>query len=253
MAATNRQASFMATMVWEGRDRLSLDPHDPGNYTGGKVGIGKLMGSRFGVSAMVAARMGKTPASLTVDDALKVFIESYWNPVAADMMAAGVDHCVSDDAYNAGAGSALGRWRRGGWTKASDPVATIHAYSARRLSFLEALRTWRLFSRGWAARVAGVEAESIKMARTAGTILPLGLMLVGDHLDDQSNLADKKATSARWRGSIGVIVAIAALMVAEHFGPGSMAVMLLGAAVALHQFWEAHVQAIRRDVLGEAA
>ncbi len=30
---------------------LSLDPKDPGNWTGGKVGLGKLLGTKYGIAA----------------------------------------------------------------------------------------------------------------------------------------------------------------------------------------------------------
>lgn len=253
MTASNRMASFLATMKWEGRDKLSLVSGDSGNWTGGKVGIGKLMGSKFGVSAMVMARLGKTPATLTEDDALKLFVDGYFVPVGADLMAVGVDHCVSDDAYNAGPGAALGRWRRGGWTKASDPVAAIHAYSARRLSFLEALRSWKLFGRGWAARVAGVEAESLKMARAAGALLPQGLLAVSDHLTGQSDSAGQRATAARWRAGLATLAVVATPAATAHIGLATGVVMLAAAAGALHQYWSAHVQAARRAALGDAA
>ena len=50
MAQSNRMASFLATMVWEGGAKLSLDRRDPGNWTGGKVGVGVVAGSQWGVS-----------------------------------------------------------------------------------------------------------------------------------------------------------------------------------------------------------
>jgi Glycosyl hydrolase 108 len=91
MTILNRKASFLATIAWEGRARLSLDPRDAGNWTGGKVGAGRLVGSKFGVSAMTAARYfpDKAMVDLTVDDALKVFVDGYWTPIRADAIAAG--------------------------------------------------------------------------------------------------------------------------------------------------------------------
>jgi len=47
-----------------------------------------------------------------------------------------------------------------------------HAYSKARLAFLHALKTWSVFGTGWARRVAGVEAESIRMAYQAQTQAP---------------------------------------------------------------------------------
>lgn len=253
MASTNRKASFLATMAWEGRDKLSTISSDPGNWTGGRNGIGKLIGSKYGVSAMVMARMGKTPATLTEDDALKVFVDGYWTPIGGDIMAAGVDHCVSDDAYNAGAGGALGRWRRGGWTKGSDPIATIHAYSARRLSFLEGLRSFAIFGKGWVRRVAGVEVESVTMAHGAGAPLAIAGATLADHLTVQSHEADARASGSRIVASLAGAAAIAAPAAAPHGGLGMIAVAVIAAAAAVHQLYSGHVQAARRDALGDAA
>jgi lysozyme family protein len=253
MAATNRKASFLATMNWEGRDRLSMDPRDPGNWTGGKVGIGHLIGSKYGVSAMTCARMfpGKRILDLTIDDALKVFVDGYWTPIGADALAPGVDHCVADDAYNAGPGAALGRWRRGGFAAEADPVATIHAYSERRLSFLEALRTWKLYAAGWARRVAGVEAESIVMAHAAGAKLKAATL--ADHLTDTSHEAGDKASAAFGRAVLSGAVAIAVPVAAPHGGLALLAAFGAAAVAALHQIHVAHVAACRRDALGDAA
>jgi lysozyme family protein len=168
MAASNRMASFLATMRWEGGDALSLDPRDPGNWTGGRTEVGALVGSQWGVSAPVALKNGLRPGSVTADEALKLFVEAYWLPISADHLPAGLDHAASDDAYNAGPAGALRRIAKVQSDKAHYTVAArIHAYSALRLSFLESLRTWRVFRVGWARRVAGVEAESLKMAITA--------------------------------------------------------------------------------------
>jgi lysozyme family protein len=162
MAASNRKASFLATMKWEGGETLSLNPRDPGNWTGNAIGVGKLVGTRFGVSA--GAHPTLDIANLTVDEALAVYVDQYWNVINADALAAGVDHIVADDAYNSGPSSALRRWSK--ISKTDSPAAKIHAYSKLRLSFLQGLRGWKAFGRGWSSRVAGVEAESLKMAES---------------------------------------------------------------------------------------
>lgn len=248
MSVANRQASFMATMRWEGRDKISLDPRDAGNWTGGKQGIGKLIGSKFGVSAQTCARMfpGKAMADLTIADALSVFVSGYWAPCSCDVMPAGLDHCVSDDAYNSGPASALGRYRS---LPNLDAVAAVHAYSAKRLSFLQALANWPIYGRGWAARVAGVEAEAVAMAH-ADSANSFGVIL-SDHLAAKSNEADEKSGSAR-NIAIGAAAA-GGLAVAASAAPASLAIAIGAGLVAIHQFWQAHFQAARRDALGEAA
>jgi lysozyme family protein len=255
VSLANRKASFLATIAWEGRARLSLDPRDAGNWTGGKVGAGRLVGSKFGVSAMTAARYfpDKAMVDLTVDDALKVFVDGYWTPIRADAIAAGLDHCVSDDAYNAGPASALRRWKRGRFAATADAIGAIHAYATLRLSFLEALRTWKLYKRGWAARVAGVEAESVKMAHAAGSPLPRGLLTPGDHFAAASLAADRSAGSARNIGLAAMATALLAPAVPTHASVALATLVVCAACVAVHQFWTAHVHAARREALGDAA
>ena len=166
MSFPNRLPSFLATMVWEGSAHLSLIRSDPGNWTGNRVGIGQLKGTKWGVAA------GSHPtldiAALTSEQALEIFVRGYWAPLNGDSLAIGLDHCVSDDGYNAGPAAARRRLGKIAHRSAGVSVAAdIHAYTRLRLSFLEALRTWKIFGRGWAARCAGVEAEAIRMAARA--------------------------------------------------------------------------------------
>src|SRR5579872_3875806 len=165
MAASNRLPSFLATMKWEGGDRLSLDPRDPGNWTGGRRGVGALKGTKWGVAA--ATHPGLDIAALTADQALSIFLVNYWGRVGGDELPPGLDHCVSDDAFNAGPRAALRRLRKIEAAANVSVVRRIQVYSQARLAFLESLKGWRIFSRGWARRVAGVEAESLKMALAA--------------------------------------------------------------------------------------
>ena len=163
MATANRRSSFLATMRWEGGDKLSLDKRDSGNWTGGRIGVGVLKGTKWGVAA--SAHPTLDIAKLTADEALSIFLSSYWRPIGADDLPAGLDHAVSDDAYNSGPSAALQRLRRiEAGAAGRSVVERIQRYSQLRLSFLESLKSWRIFKGGWAHRVAGVEAESLKMA-----------------------------------------------------------------------------------------
>src|SRR5262249_22467059 len=49
---------------------------------------------------------------------------------------------------------------------ATDPVDIINAICDERLTFLQSLRTWPTFGRGWARRVADVRRDAITMAKT---------------------------------------------------------------------------------------
>lgn len=79
---------------------LSLDPNDRGNWTGGRVGVGELRGTKYGVSA--AAHPDLDIPALTVDQAQQLFESEYWNTCRCDEMPYPLALCVVDDAYNHG-------------------------------------------------------------------------------------------------------------------------------------------------------
>jgi len=260
MSVSNRMSSFLATMKWEGGATLSLNPKDPGNWTSGKVGTGSLVGSKYGVSAPVAARWfpGVSMKNITADKALTIFERNYWDPVDGDGLPAGVDHCVSDDAYNAGPGSALGRWKRGKFAPTSDPIATIHAYSAMRLSFLESLKTAKTFLPGWSRRVAGVEAESVVMAHSAGAKIPQPaqkvVLSLSEHLATKSNEAsDSSSTHMASSVATAVSAAVAGIAVSGAQPVAAAGIGLAGFIGAAILYWKSQIQAARRDALGEAS
>lgn len=53
-----------------------------------------------------------------------------------------------------------------------DVAAKVQAYCARRLTMLEGLKTWLTFGKGWARRVAAVEAYCYKLAAATYAITP---------------------------------------------------------------------------------
>lgn len=52
------------------------DPDDHGNWTGGKIGVGKLNGTKYGISA--AAYPGMNIKKLTKNDAVSIYYKDYW-------------------------------------------------------------------------------------------------------------------------------------------------------------------------------
>ena len=162
----NDLACFKIVMREEGGSEWSRERADPGNWTGNKCGVGKLLGTKYGVSAPVACQAGLIPETLTEEQALNVFFRpNYWAAVGGDQLRAGEDLVVVDDAYNAGPGRAKTDFARAGGGRL--PVdETISKFSASRLAFLRGLRTWRTFGAGWARRVARVEADAHRMAKT---------------------------------------------------------------------------------------
>ncbi|KQM88671.1 hypothetical protein ASE67_02710 [Sphingomonas sp. Leaf23] len=78
---------------WEGK--LSLDPIDNGNWTGGKQGVGALVGSNYGVTAAALAAHRKVPvatitkpvmAALTLDEAADIALAQYYRKPRLDLL-----------------------------------------------------------------------------------------------------------------------------------------------------------------------
>lgn len=158
---------------------LSLNPADPGNWTGGVVGLGACRGTKFGVSA--ASYPGLDIAALSLAEAQAVYRRDYWERVQGDAMPAPLALLVFDAAVNNGVGRAI-RWLQTAVGVTADGVIgeqTLAAVAARsgsgaglltefqaqRLNFMAGLPTWRTFGLGWARRLCRLPYEAIEMGR----------------------------------------------------------------------------------------
>lgn len=69
------ETAFLHTVGEEGG--FTQDPNDIGNWTGGKVGVGILKGTKYGISA--ASYPALDIANLTLQDAQAIYKRSYWD------------------------------------------------------------------------------------------------------------------------------------------------------------------------------
>ena len=79
---------------------LSLDSNDRGNWTSGKVGVGSLNGTKYGISAM--AYPSYDIRNLTLQDAKDIYRRDYWNKCRCDDLPKAIDYLVFDAAVNHG-------------------------------------------------------------------------------------------------------------------------------------------------------
>ena len=149
-------------------------PSDPGGPT------------NFGITLADARRYWKGNA--TADDvralpqraARTIYRERYWNAMRCDELPAGVDYAVFDYAVNSGVGRAGKVLRRvlGLPDRSSavtdEVIAAAEKYAPRdlviaicaeRLAFLQSLKTFPVFGRGWTARVNGVRIAASALAQ----------------------------------------------------------------------------------------
>jgi lysozyme family protein len=121
----------------------------------------------------------KQMRALTPETVAPLYKRKYWDACRADDLVAGVDYVVFDVAVNSGPGravkflqSCVGVTADGGFGPATlaavkeaekDPARLIEMYCAKRLEFLQSLKTFETFGKGWSRRVQEVKDKALKM------------------------------------------------------------------------------------------
>jgi lysozyme family protein len=174
----NLQHAIKLTFGEEGG--LSLDRQDPGNWTGGKVGVGRLVGTKYGIAAH--AHPNLDIANLTMEDAAAILDKGYWRKVWGDDLPAGLDYAMFDYAVNSGPAQAVKDVQRvvGGVDTdgsigpktlkaimAASPPVVIRGLMDHRLAFMKKLANWEHNKNGWTARVAHVREAALEMTSIA--------------------------------------------------------------------------------------
>ncbi len=149
------------------------NPRDPGGrtnmgiiqrtYNGYRSGVGKAHQDVFLIAKIEVAA---------------IYTRDYWGKIRGVKLPHGVDLATFDSAVNSGPSRGV-KWLQGALGTARDgkigPVTLRAARSARaapvvvamcaaRMSFLQRLRHWKTFKRGWTRRVAEIEARGVSMA-----------------------------------------------------------------------------------------
>ncbi len=156
---------------------LTANPADPGNWTGGAVGVGACRGTKFGISA--AAYGDLDIANLTLDAAKVLYQRDYWQRICGDRLPPALALLVFDAAVNNGIGRAA-RWLQqvvhmpqdgvigprtldaiGQAAARPDGIADLCAeFLAQRLIYMTSLPTWKTFGLGWARRMCRLPYDS---------------------------------------------------------------------------------------------
>lgn len=139
---------------------------DPGNWTGGKVGVGDLKGTKWGIAANTYGHLDIR--NLTVDDAAGIYIKDYLQPLRADHYGPALAFQMLDTAINSGVKranqllqAAVGEAQDGvigprtlAAVERMGEAKAVIALNAERLKFMTGLTAWESFGRGWARRIA---------------------------------------------------------------------------------------------------
>ena len=79
--------------------------NDPGNWTGGTVGLGTLKGTKYGISASSYPTLDIL--NLTLDQAQDIYFSDYWTPIQGNSLPEGLALVLFDAAVNQGVGTAV--------------------------------------------------------------------------------------------------------------------------------------------------
>lgn len=150
------------------------NPKDKGNWTGGKVGVGILKGTKWGISA--AAFPLLDIGGLTRNDAIRIYKTEYWNPIKPDWMPDHLRLSVFDCAVNSGVGRAIQFIQQIGGVKADGifgPLTrgvigkvTIENYNEKRLRFVMKSTTDQSFKEGISVRILKIALISLRYSLT---------------------------------------------------------------------------------------
>jgi len=178
-------------------------PADPGGPT------------KYGITLAVyreSGRPGATAAdvrAMTVAEAGAIYRARYWDALCCDALPAGLDYAVFDYGVNSGVGRAARVLRhlcgvagQGARIDAAtlaaarrrDAAGLVAVLCDERLAFLKRLRTWSVFGRGWARRVAEVRAGALGMAAPRE----------GGHERDGADAHGKRAPAPSGKGVVPV-------------------------------------------------
>ena len=237
----NLSACLAVTLTHEGG--WSDHPRDPGGAT--MKGVTLAVFRKYHPGATKADLRAISDA-----DVQRIYSVGYWNPVRGDDLPAGVDLATFDFAVNSGVSrgakalqAAVGAAQDGAVGPATvaraakaDPVAVVKSICARRLSFVRGLSTWGTFGRGWARRIADVEAKGVKMALVAsgaGSASVMAAMQAG--ADGAQKRADRHGETGGVIGTAGTAVSGAEVLAADvnWLIVGGVALVALALFVAL--------------------
>lgn len=148
------------------------NPSDPGNWTGGKVGIGILKGTKYGISA--ASYPDENIENLTPDRAQFIARRDFYDAHQCGQLPPIMALMVFDTSFNGGFAI---RWLQecvgatpdginGAKTiacaRAANTWRTVALFAAKRLRYMQSLKNFKDNAGGWILRVASMIEQGDK-------------------------------------------------------------------------------------------
>ncbi len=139
---------------------LSVNPTDPGNWTGSPIGTGQCRGTKYGISAH--SYPDCDILNLSLEQAQSIYRHDFWDRIGADDLPGPLALLVFDAAVNNGVGRAL-QWLEAARKQTADSTGAelCAEFQTQRMIFMAALPTWKRFGLGWARRLCRLPYESL--------------------------------------------------------------------------------------------
>lgn len=155
----------------------TINPNDPGNWSGNEVGSGVLRGTKFGIAAGSHPEIHDIHA-LTIEDAEQIYVNQYWSAMHGDSLPVALAMVTLDAGVMSGV-SRGAKWLQAALGLVADGVigpVTIEAANACpdirdavksacsfRLAFLRKLPDWVTFGHGWGDRVIETQDAALSL------------------------------------------------------------------------------------------
>lgn len=160
----NFDEAFKTVIGHEGG--FTLHSGDPGNWTGGKVGIGTLKGTKYGIAANTYPN--EDIKNLTLDRAKQLYKRDFWDKAKCDQLPDGLRFHVFDVSVNSGVSRGVKTLQQalgvnddgiiGNQTinaaKSQNAHEILIKFYSFRIAFYTSLSTFSTFGKGWMNRVA---------------------------------------------------------------------------------------------------
>ncbi len=148
-------------------------PSDPGGATMKGITIGTYAGWKGRKVTKAELR------AISDAEVAGIYRRNYWDKVHGDELPPGLDLVAFDGAVNSGPARGA-RWLQAGVgveqdgkigpvtilaASAAHPGRAINAACDARLAFVQRLKTWPVFGRGWSNRIADIRGAALAMAQ----------------------------------------------------------------------------------------
>lgn len=198
MANGNFAPCNLETRKWEGGD--VNHPKDPGGLT--SRGVTQARGAAYRRAQGLAPKLVTAWSDAEVT---RFYTDEFWGPMGCEALPFGVDLATYDAGVNSGPARGL-KWAAA--ARVDDVTAWIKGLCARRLGFVQGLKTWATFGRGWSRRIVGIEATAVAMF-LASKFDP---GVVSDALADESVTAANKSIKQAGTAAGGTVSGTGAIV-----------------------------------------